>query len=402
MPVFQYKAKKKNAETVSGHILAADKNDAVDKINQLGLVPMTIKDESQSFSERDFLRRGKVSTQELFVFSRQLVNLLKAGVSLLRALEIITAQIKNRHFQLVVQNIRYGLKEGKSFSEALAEYPHIFSFLYITLVKAGEESGHLRETILDMAEYLRRQEEIASKVRTALAYPILMALLGAGTVIFILTFVMPKMMNLYENFKQTLPVSTTFLIGLSVFLLNHAASIIVGVVFFFFIFQKWGNTKQGKRFKSQIKLKVPYLGNFLLHIELARFCRTLELLLKSGVTIVRAMQLSIPIINNDLIREQLMKCQEDLIAGRSLSQSIKEKSLIPSMMGDLISVGEESGNLSETIHDIAESYEQETNEIIKIMTTLLEPLMILTIGLIVGFIVMAMLLPIFQLDVLAR
>ena len=402
MPIFEYKAKRKDAQTILGRVIAENKNDAVEKISQLELIPVTIDEVSAATGQKGQVRVVRVSVKELYHFSRQLVNLLKAGVPILRALDVLSSQIKNTYFRSVLQNIHAGIAGGQTFSDCLKDYPKVFSSLYVTTVRAGEESGSLKETIAGLADYLQQQDEIASKVRTALAYPLLMVLFGIGTLIFVLTYVLPKLTTLFDSIGQDLPVPTQIVLSISSFLLNDWAWLLVAVLAITFLFKRWSSSSVGQATLSRMTLGMPFLGEFLLKVELARFCSTLELLLKSGVTVVRAIKLAVPVISNDLIKVELARSQEDLIAGRSFGESLKKSERIPELMGHLISVGEESGALSETLHDIAVSYNQETNEIITIMTTLLEPIMIVLVGGVIGFVVMAMLLPIFQLDVFAN
>ncbi len=408
MPTFQYKAKKDSAgtadavDTVLGQIVAENKEDAVDKINQLGLVAVSVEEGGLSASGRSFTARAQVKSKELYLFSRQLVHLLKSGVSVLRALEVISGQLKNAYFKNMIQSMCSSIRNGSSFSDCLAEYPHVFSSLYVTMMRAGEESGQLRKAVSDMAQYQRQQEEIASKVRTALAYPIVMAVFGIGTVFFILTFVLPQITELFDSLDKSLPGPTIFVMRLSNFLIDGFIWISLFVIIAGVSIRKWGKSRAGQILKSRMMLGLPFVREFFLKIELARFCSTLELLVKSGISVVRAIQLSIPVITNDLVREQLSHCHAQLLDGKSFGESLKQADLIPPMMGYFIAVGEESGALGETFHDITESYEQETDETIKIMMTLLEPLMIMVVGSVVGFILVAMLLPIFQLDVFVQ
>ncbi len=404
MPNFVYKAKKANAETMEGQIVAQSREEAVEKINQLGLIPMSVEESSTATGKRrsSTARTGKVKAKELYLFSRQLVNLLKAGVPILRALELVNSQIKNNYFSGVVEGIRASVRGGRSFSDCLAEYPQIFSNLYVTMVKAGEEGGSLHVTLADVAGYLQRQNELSSKVTTAMAYPLLMMMVGMGTVYFILTRVMPKITSLFNNLNQALPMATIIVMKVSKFLIDWSWGILIGLIVVIFSFRKWAQSNAGKTSLSQIQLGLPFFGQFILAVEMARFCQTLSLLLKSGVPIVRALKLSAPVVGNELIQKQLFKCQEELLAGRSLGQSLREATLIPEIVGHVVAIGEESGSLETTLNDLAENYDMETSETMKVMTTLLEPLMILVIGSLVGFIVIAMLLPIFQINGMAN
>ena len=403
MSVFQYKAKNKQAQTVTGQITAENREEAIEKINQLNFIPVSIEElKAQTAGRRAVFVSRRVTNKTLYFFTRQLVNLLKAGVPLLRALEVIIVQMKDPYLQEVLQQIITGIREGHPLSDCLGGYPQIFSSLYVTMVKVGEESGNLKETLFDTAQYLKRQEEITTKVKTAMIYPALMAIVGVGTIFFILTFVLPKLTGLFTSVGQELPLPTKIVIALSDFLINWWPWLGLGIVCTIAFFKKWSQSKAGQLFGSQMILGLPVIKDFSIKIELTRFCSTLGLLLKSGVPIVRAIQLSIPVVGNELIRAELVKCQEKLVAGGSLGESLKQAAYVPPMVGHLLVVGEETGSLAETLRDIVENNEQETNETIKVITTLMEPLMILVIGTVVGFIVIAMLLPIFALDMFAR
>ena len=404
MPNFKYKAKKANAETVLGQVMAETREDAIEKVSQLGLIPVTMEQvtHAEPAAAGGPVRRGRVRGKEVYVFSRQLVSLIKAGIPLLRALEIISGQTRNAYFRDVIESIQSGVRGGRSFSQCLGDYPRIFSSLYVNLTRAGEESGRLRESLQSIAEYQRQQEELAAKVRSAIAYPILMVVFGVGTIIFVLTFVMPKISAMYVSLNQALPTATVIVMNISQFLIQQGLWLLLGLFVMIFGLKQWAKTAAGQVALNQMKIALPFLGPFWTRVEVARFTRAMRLLLQSGISIVRAIQLSIPVVNNELIRRQFRTCQDELIAGRSFGETLKRCPLVPELVGHLIAVGEESGSLIETLGDITESLEQETAEKIRVMTALLEPVMIIVVGAIVGFIVIAMLLPIFQLDVFAR
>lgn len=395
MPSFQYQAKQKDAQTVSGQIIAADKEDAVEKIHQLGLIPVKVE-------EMRFHGGGRrIKPKVLYNFSRQMTNLLKGGVSILHALELMAGQEKDLYFRNIIQSLHLGIQQGKSLSDALAEYPFIFPSLYAAMVRVGEESGRLKEIFADLARYLHKQEEIRSKVRSALIYPMLMAVLGLGSVIFILTHVLPKLMVLYKQFEQSLPWPTLIVMNTSKFLMSSWLWLALILVVSMGAFKRWSKKPQAQLKISEIKLRLPVVGTFLQKIDMMRFCKTLELLLHSGIGLVRALPFSISVMHNELLKKEFNKIQVSLEAGRSLGEAVKETTVFPPMMGSIISVGEESGNITEALFNVAENYEEETEENIKLLTTLLEPLLIVVIGAVLGFIVIAMLLPIFQLDMIA-
>ncbi len=402
MPQYHYKAKQKNAETVVGRISAENREAAIEKVHRLGLVPVTVDEVSLPADKgRRPKHFGYVSSRERYLFSKQLASLIKAGVPILRALEVVSQQTRQAYFRGVIESVHASVRGGMSLSESFTEYPRIFSPLYVSLIKAGEESGQLKEALTSITGYQKQQEAVASKIRAALAYPLFMLFFGVASIIFTLTYVLPKITILYDSFNQSLPLPTLLVMNISAFLLKYGTALVAGVLVLAFLTKHWFTTDAGKLWLSRASLAAPFWGGFTLKVEIARFARALRLLLHSGISVVRAFQFSIPVVNNILIWTQLKKCQEELIAGRSFGETLRQSPLIPEMVGHLISVGEESGSLIETLEDIADNYEQDTDEAVKIMTTMLEPILIVGVGAVLGFIVIAMLLPIFQLDVFA-
>jgi len=251
MTKYNYKAKKRNAETVSGHINANSQDEAVDLISQLGLTPVSVfPEENNSVSEKPtqsvkIIKRSKVSKKEVYIFSRQLANLLKSGVSLLKSLNIINEQTNSAYFRQIIGQLILSVKNGKSFSESLSAHPGVFSSLYITMIHAGEESGSLREMLINVSVYQKEQEEIRSKVRTALVYPIFMAFVGFISVYFILVFVVPKMAGLFSNMGNALPLPTVILLSLSSFLSKWWLWVVCGLSVIILFIQRWVRSHAG-------------------------------------------------------------------------------------------------------------------------------------------------------------
>ena len=287
-------------------------------------------------------------------------------------------------------------------SSCLGAYPNIFSPLYIALVRAGEDSGTMEKALLRIAEYRQKQEEIFVNIRTALTYPVLMALVGTATIIFMLTFVMPRLLGIFERLGQELPLPTRILISVSDFFNQGWVWAVIGGVAFVLAAYLRNNrpSRRRKLFVSHLKLKAPVFAEVFLKAELARFSRTLELLLNSGVHVLKALQKSIPIIENEIMQDELRKAYKAIEQGESFGGTLEQSKVFPKFMVNLISVGEESGNLEDALKELALTYESETDEAVKIMTNLLEPMMILIMGLVVGFIIISMLLPVFQLNVM--
>jgi len=402
MPSYIYKAKKDANNTITGQVNAQNEEDALEMIHQLGLIPVSIAESNAEGVLFSDIREVKIKNKELYLFSKQLANLLKSGVTLLKALEVLSQQTKTIYFSRVLGEISIGVKSGRSFSACLLDYPAIFLPLFVAMVRAGEEMGKLQQMLGSVADYLKDQEEFSSKVRSACVYPVFMLGIGVSTVIFILTFVMPRMSVIFVEAGQALPWPTRVVMSIShIFKAYGIGALIMGVIGLG-LFNRWRNTPRGSIVIGQFLLKLPFVSALVIKVDLARFTRTMSLLLGSGLTIIHSIEMAIPTMHNPQLKIDLLLCAQNLAAGENLGQCLAKSNLIPPMMVQLITVGEESGTLQDSLGDIAESYEADINETTKMITTVLEPVMILVVGAVVGFIVFAMLLPIFSMDIMAH
>ena len=402
MPAYLYKAKKESAETVMGRVDAENQDEAIELIHGLGLLPITIEESTSDGQSIRTVKNVRVKSRETYLFSRQMASLIKSGVPLLQALEVISRQSRDRKFAHIIQDVIFGVRNGRSLSACLGDYPQVFSTLYVAMVRAGEESGHLREMLLRMSEHQKKQEEISSKVRSAIAYPSFMLLVGISTVIFILTFVMPRISAMFKDLGQSLPWPTQVVMGLSRLMQTSGVWGLCAVLVLGVLVNRWAQSQRGRVALSRIVLIVPVVRSFFVRMDIARFCRTLALLLESGLPILRAIEVAVPTLDNSYLKRDILLSVQGLTAGDSLGVCLRRSVIVPEMVTQLIAVGEESGSLVESLTDIAESYEQDINESTKFLTTLLEPVLILSIGIVIGFLVFAMLLPIFQMDLLAQ
>lgn len=405
---FRYRAKESSGQTVEGVVEAVSDEDAVEKVSQLGLIPIRIEEASSGASSEK--RSGakvasaahKVKSKEITLFGRQLSSLIRSGVPILRAIEIVSEQSENPHFRNLLGQIHEEVKNGKPLSTALVEYPRIFPPLYLALVTAGELAGTLDQTLASVTDYRQKQEEVLSRIRTAMIYPTLMALTGIGTIIFMLTFVMPRLLGVFANLGGSLPAPTRILIAASTICQKGWYFIPPAVVGFLLFARMTKNNKAQRLAASALKLQLPVIGPLTLKAEMARFSRTLELLIKSGIPILKAIETAIPVLDNEVLKNDLTQCLQDLKEGSFFGRSLKKSKRFPAFMTNLITIGEESGKLDEALAEIALFYERQTDEAMRAMTALLEPLMILVMGLVVGFIVIAMLLPMFELNMMVR
>lgn len=421
MPIYKCRVKKGVNEVAEQRVDAASEKEAVEKLSQMGLMPLRIEEVTEkdlagdparggaanaastaSAGRRTGAGRGKVKENEVTVFTREMASLFKSGVPILTALEIIREQSENRSFQQMIGDIHDAVKDGSTFSAALGKYSRVFPSIYIAMIKTGENSGALPEVLLSIADFRRKQQEMASRFRMALAYPALMGMVGLGTIIFMFTYVIPRLTKIYVNLGEALPLPTRILLATSGLLRKGWPVIILVLVVCIFVFRRQISTAAGKKAWNQFVLRLPLLGKFIVKAELARFCRTFGLLIKSGVPILSALNIAVPVLENEVIKDQISQSYQDLERGGTLGKTLKNSPMIPLFMSNLIRVGEESGKLQDALEEVANSYERDTDESIRIMSSLLEPLMILVMGLVTGFIVIAMLLPIFDINTMMK
>lgn len=410
MPKYLYKAKKGPQEIVSGEMDAASQDHVVNHLTGLGLVPMSVVEKDKDVSQGTKTVASalpevhvhpenlKVKAKDIDIFTRQLVSLIRAGVPILRALTLIGQQTDDPKLKNLFADLEQQIREGKMFSAALSKYPRVFNNLYINMVKAGEKGGALSAVLNNLLEYREKEQDIHHKVQAALAYPLLTAAVGVATVFIMLTFFMPKLMGIFESMHQKLPLSTTILIHISQFLSHHWYWFVMLTVIVLLVFSRVKEGSKKKAVLDYVKLYLPIFNKFVKDAEVAKFSRTLGLLLKNGVSVYSSLEMATEVLDNMTLKERLRQARTEISTqGSSLSGSLKKSNTLPLFVINMVAIGEEGGKLESVLKEVADLYEKEVEQGIKIITSLLEPLFILFFGVIVGFIVVAMLLPIFDI-----
>ncbi|MFH1045538.1 MAG: type II secretion system F family protein [Candidatus Omnitrophota bacterium] len=403
MPYYKYRAKSGPEDIIEGHLEARNEKEALEKLNQQGYAPLELSEQAWEKKPRKgaaSMFSRNVASHDVTLFSRQLSSFMKAGVPILRSLTVFAEQSRNSRLRVLYESIRDDVKDGKSLSQALTRFGRIFGPLYIAMVRAGEDSGTLPEVFERMADYRQKQEDVIAKVRMALVYPALMALVAVGTISFMLVFVLPRLTQIFSTMGEDLPVVTKILIALSAGLRQWWPGILLGLALIGLVIYLRVRTPSGARTLSRLKLTIPVFGTLSLQAELASFTRTLELLIRNGIPVLKALEVAIPTVNNEMIKQELIRSAKDLEQGASFGRSLEKSKIFPAFMVNLIMIGEESGRLEEALVEIMNAYEKDTDAAIKVMTTLLEPAVILVMGLVVGFVVIAMLLPVFQINLM--
>ena len=391
---------------MEGSLAAETEQEALAKLGELGYFPLSI-DREDTPTQTDVRpqpsgRLTKIRRQDLSLVTRQLADLLEAGLTLMRALDVLREQTEHPRVRDVLADVASQVRDGRSLSESLATYPRIFSPLYISMVRSGEVGGMLGGVLARLAEISEKEDEVYGKVRSALAYPTLILVVGIGTVAALLIFVIPKLVSLFHEVGQTLPLPTRILIELSRWLGTYWWLMLLGAAGAVVLLRRTTRSAAGRLALDRTKLRLPVWGPLIQRVELARFARTLATLLRHGVPILPAMQVAVQATGNELLRGELQHIGEQLRGGTTLSQGMRRGRLFPALVIHMVAVGEEAGALERSLLKIAETYERDVDRLIRTMTSLVEPVMILLVGSVVGFIVISMLLPIFQMDLLAR
>jgi len=402
MPVYEYRALDKKGKKNKGIIDAESEVQARLKLRSSGQFPVSIS-ESRGRSVAD--RRGssihlfsRVKPEDVSVMTRQLATLMGAGIPLVQALTSLVDQTGNVLFKKIIAEIKEQVNEGSSLTNALEEHPKLFSSIYINMVRAGEASGSLDVVLDKLADFSEKQEALRGKLRAALVYPIFMAFIGTGILFVLITYIVPNITQVFDEMDKVLPLPTLFLIGLSDFLKNYWWLACIVLCLIVFGVKRFVETSYGHRLLDFMKLKAPVLGPVAQKIIFARFASTLASLLGSGVELIAAMTIMRAIVNNVHIAEVIDEAMLQIRKGKNMSDSLALSPWFPPMFVQMIAIGEQSGELEGMLGKVAKAYEREVETAVMGMTSLIEPIMIVAMGAAVGFVVLSILLPIFEMN----
>lgn len=397
MPIFDYKAKRGPGDTVEGNLEAETRSSALHELDAMGYTPVWVRENAGPARHGRLRGGGRIRRRDVAVFTRQLASLTRSGVPILRSLRTLGAQTANQRFRRVVENLETTVRDGSLVSAAMAQHPAVFSQLYVNMVRSGESGGILDTALFRLADAQDREEEIRRKVQAAVAYPALVLVVGVLTIVFLLTVFMPRVASLYRSYNE-LPLPTRVLIGTSDFLAESWYWFGLVLLLLAAIVKRVAALEKGRMFLDRLKLRAPVLGRSILQSEIARFARTLSLLLTAGIGIDKALALSGDTMRNAVLREDVEAMRRNTVnRGATLSSGLEQSRHFPPLVSNMAAVGEEGGSLDESLAEIALFYENEVDLHSRLATSLLEPILILVVGLVVGFIVAAMLMPVFEL-----
>ena len=397
MDTFKYSAKDKNGLAVNGIIQAASEAEVADILHKKEMVVFSVELAKASAVNKKTADK-KVKLEDLVVFSRQLATMIDAGIPLVNALGILSEQIENENLRGIVAHVRADIEAGTSFCDALAKHPAIFSDLFVNMVKAGEASGMLNEILDRLATFMEKQAALNRKIISSLVYPavvVSMAIIITGV---LLIKVVPTFKGIFDSLGGTLPVPTQILIFISDLLIKYFLVSFISLVVGVYLFKRYLKTRKGRYAFDRLTLKAPVFGPLLRKLAVAKFSRTFSTLVKSGVSVLSALDIVSKTAGNLVVEEAVVSCSKSVRDGEPISKPLAKSGVFPPMVTRMISVGEQTGQLEKMLSKIADFYDDQVDAAAGALTSLIEPLVIAFLGIVIGGIVVALFLPIFKIS----
>lgn len=419
MPQFSYKARRRTGEVVEGVLEGADRSAALLQIERLGLFPVAVDAakggavaavaERSSGRKTDWRalmpptlraamsQKRKPKLQELATFTQQLANLLSSGMPLTVALNSMT-HLESRGISAdVSKELRQDVMEGRSLSDAMAKQPRVFSDLYINMVRAGESSGALVEVLRRMADHFERFSQVQSKFSSALVYPAFVTVVGVGIMFFFMTYMLPKFMSIFEDMKVPLPMMTQVLVKISHLFAGYWWLMLLIVIVAIVIFKRFQATEEGRRRIDHWRMNAPVFGKVIKLNLFGQFARTLSTLLENGVPVLTALKITEQVIPNSILKEAIAKTREEVTDGKTIAQPLARSKIFPQLMVDLVKIGEDTGDVPGALKNVADTYENELSIALRVMTNMIEPVLIITMAIGVGFLLISVLSAMFSI-----
>lgn len=397
MAKFRFEAKGANGKDFRGEIEAANEAEARIKLRAQRLIPLRVVSKDHKVSAAKKVGLSKVKAKDLQIFTRQLATLLGSGIPIIQSLDVLARGARSPGLAAALAAVVAQVNKGKRLAEALAEHPRVFDRFYVNMVRAGEEAGGLDVVLNRLAIYIEKSVKIAGKVKGALLYPAVIMLVAGGVVSAILVFVIPKFQDLFKSSGQELPILTQWVISASDFFVGYWYVIIGAIIGAVMLLINYYRTDVGRATCDAIMIDVPVLGDLVQKGAVARFTRTLATLLGSGVGIMESIDIASKVVGNHVVEMALLRARDAISEGKSITVPLSKEKYIPSMVTQMIGVGEQTGNLDQMLNKIADFYEDEVDAAVGAMTSIIEPLLMVGLGGIIAVLVIAMYLPIFNL-----
>jgi len=396
MPTYAWKGKNRYGDQVGGERIAASTEELTRALQKDQITVTSIAPVKKGF-QIPFLKREKVRLKELAVYSRQLSVLIDAELPLIQSLSILEEQQKNKYFKTVIRTIKEDVEAGSTLNQAKRKHPKVFDDLYCNLVASGEQSGSLDVMLRRLAEYIERTVKLRGQVRQAMIYPVAILIFAVVVSIFLLWKVIPVFASIFRDLGAELPLLTAVIIKLSHFVQNYILFIFLGLIGLFFAFRYYRNTTQGRWTTDRLTLKIPLFGPLLYKVAMTRVTRTLSTLISGGVPMLEALKITSSTAGNVLIEKEIMDARKLVSEGKTMNEAFRESGRFPLMMLQMINVGEATGTLDEMLSKLASFYDEEVEASVATLLSVMEPIMLIFVGGIVGSLVVSMYLPIFSL-----
>jgi type IV pilus assembly protein PilC len=398
MATFTFRAVDLAGVPAHGELDAGSKQAVTDELRQRGLIVLDIVEQKASVTSQDLFERFKrIKAHELTVMTRQLATMVASGMSILRAFHVLEDQTENDKLTQILGQVRQDVEAGISLSDALEKYPDVFNQLYVAMVRTGETAGMLEESLMRIADQLEKADSLRRQVKAAMAYPIMIGLFALVVMLALVAFLIPVFEDVFKDFNGKLPMITQISVTASHLVTGKWYLLLAGTFGTIVAFKKWKKTEMGHRQWDTFKLKIPAkIGDVILKIALARWSRTFSGLVHSGVPILQAIDITGATSGNYHIEKAMEEVKNSVQRGGSIAEPLRQSNKFPTMVAHMVGVGEETGNLDGMLGKVADFYEDEVAAVIKALTSILEPVMIILVGGIVGFIVISMYLPLFQ------
>ncbi len=393
---YKYKSISYDGRQTDGLYVGDSESGLINMLKERKEIVITIERDVESEAQIELFKK-KVKKKDLALFCRQFYTMISAGLGIVPCLEILVAQTENKTFKNAIADTYEEVQKGSTLSESMKKHNNVFPMILISMVEAGEVSGNLDTIMLRMAEHFEKENKLENKVKSAMVYPAVLAVVSVAVVVFMLVFIMPTFVGMFEGSGTELPAITQLLINSSNSLQKHwyiYIAVIIAMVAGVTMYKK---TKEGTRFFDSLKLRLPVVKGTSTMIITSRFTRTLSTLLSSGIPLIQAMEVVARVVSNSVIEERLLSGIENIRKGFSLSRTIKDVGIFPPMVDSMIRIGEESGSLDDMLYKTADFYDEEVEASLQRLTSMIEPIMIVVMGLMIGFIVIAMYLPMFDM-----
>lgn len=395
---FAYKAREISGKTMEGTVEAADQRAGIEKLRSQKLIVLQIAETKATGGKGGGFFKPKVKSGDIVIFSRQFSTLVASGVPIVQGLSILEAQAENPAFKTVLTALRADIEGGLAIADAMKKHPDAFNELYVSMIRAGEVGGIL-DTILErLSAYLESSEALKAKVKAAMMYPVIITIIAGGITIFLLVGVIPTFKTIFADFGAELPMPTQILMGISDILKHNFLYLVGAGIGAFFGFKKFAKSKFGRKKLDNLILKLPVFGILLKKVAIAKFSRTLGTLIKSGVPILQGLETVATTAGNVVVEEAINSCRDSIREGGRIADPLKKANLFPPMVVSMVGVGEETGCLDNMLVRIADFYDQEVDTAVKGLTSMIEPIVIVVMGVVIGGIVIAMFMPMLSMS----